>query len=202
VSRLPYLTREQLTPAQIELWNRLNDGRRGKSSEILTPEGGLVGPANAMLYDPKVGSALAALAEALRFESPLDSRIREAVILVVGAHWQSNFEFSMHSAIARQVGLSDEAITELRDGQIPDSLSEEARAACAFASELLRTSEVSDETYAEAVSALGENSLVEITFLIGYYCLISLTLNAFRIGESGQDNPIWERAFTPPRTSG
>jgi 4-carboxymuconolactone decarboxylase len=49
------------------------------------------------------------------------------------------------------------------------------------ASQLLGKHRIDDATYAEATDAFGETGLIELVSVIGYYCQISLTLNAFEI---------------------
>ena len=54
-------------------------------------------------------------------------------------------------------------------------------AAYAFGHELLTTRRVSDATYTRAVEQLGMKGVVELTGILGYYGLISLTINAFEV---------------------
>src|SRR5260221_452682 len=51
-----------------------------------------------------------------------------------------------------------------------------------LSSELLQTGRLSEPFYRCGVDALGERGLVELVSTIGYYCLVSLTLNAFELG--------------------
>ncbi|HEV2336825.1 MAG TPA: carboxymuconolactone decarboxylase family protein, partial [Stellaceae bacterium] len=49
-------------------------------------------------------------------------------------------------------------------------------------SEIFRTQRLSDDSFNEAVTALGEKGLVEVIGIIGYYTLIANTLNVFEVG--------------------
>jgi 4-carboxymuconolactone decarboxylase len=40
---------------------------------------------------------------------------------------------------------------------------------------------ISDATYARAISSWNEEGLIELVSVVGYYCLVSLTLNAFDV---------------------
>jgi 4-carboxymuconolactone decarboxylase len=55
------------------------------------------------------------------------------------------------------------------------------RAVYRFAAELLQTRHVSDATYAFALETLGQLALVELVGVLGYYGLISMTINAFEV---------------------
>ena len=50
-----------------------------------------------------------------------------------------------------------------------------------FATELLTTRRVSDATFGRAKKELGETSVIDLVGIIGYYGLVSVTLNAFEI---------------------
>ena len=50
-----------------------------------------------------------------------------------------------------------------------------------FASELVNTKRVSDATFERAKKELGETSVIDLVGIIGYYSLVSVTLNAFEL---------------------
>jgi 4-carboxymuconolactone decarboxylase len=51
----------------------------------------------------------------------------------------------------------------------------------AFAKELLDTRKVSDVTYKRAVAELSLTAVVELVGVLGYYGLVSMTINAFEV---------------------
>ncbi len=55
------------------------------------------------------------------------------------------------------------------------------RSFIASARELFKTRRLSDATFNEAVTTLGETGLVEVIAIIGYYTLIGNTLNVFQV---------------------
>ncbi|MFZ8942424.1 MAG: hypothetical protein ACO2ZK_10670, partial [Gemmobacter sp.] len=80
-----------------------------------------------------------------------------------------------------------------RTGATPDLAAEDEAARLAFAQELLRTRRVSDATYARAVAALGREAVVDLVGILGYYTLISLTINAFEVPlQDGAADPFPE----------
>ncbi|MEI7925916.1 MAG: carboxymuconolactone decarboxylase family protein, partial [Chloroflexota bacterium] len=60
-----------------------------------------------------------------------------------------------------------------------------------FVNEYLQTHRVSDATYDRAKAALGENGVVDLVGIVGYYCLVSMTLNVFEVAlPAGEADPL------------
>jgi 4-carboxymuconolactone decarboxylase len=51
----------------------------------------------------------------------------------------------------------------------------------AFAKELLKTRKVCAATYERAIAEIGLTAVVELVGILGYYSLVSLTINAFEV---------------------
>ncbi len=50
-----------------------------------------------------------------------------------------------------------------------------------FACELTEEKRLRDETYRKAAALLGDRGVVELVTLLGYYAMVSMILNAFRV---------------------
>jgi 4-carboxymuconolactone decarboxylase len=50
---------------------------------------------------------------------------------------------------------------------------------------LLATGRVPKPLYEAGVAALGERGMVELVGILGYYCMVALTLNTFELGIPG-----------------
>jgi len=144
------------------------------------PDVGLEGPFGVWVRAPAVGAATAALGSAVRYGSGLADSVREVAICTVGAHYRARFEFAAHARLARAAGVPPAALERLRRGLGP-GLEGAEDLAWRVAHALLRVHRLDDALYAEAHDAFGERGLVELVTTVGYYCLISLTLNAFEI---------------------
>ena len=48
---------------------------------------------------------------------------------------------------------------------------------------LLARADLDDEEYADAVAALGERAVFELTTLVGYYATLALQLRVFRVDD-------------------
>lgn len=171
MSRIPELTPDNATPEQ-----------RAVMEEIISgPHGRIVGPYPAWLQSPQLARRIRGVSEYIRFQSSLPKRLSELAILIAGRHWKAEFEFYAHSRLARQAGVEEPIIAALAAGQRPELSDPDDVAVYDVCSELLATRRVSDATYARAVERLGLRAVVEVVATIGYYSLVSLTLNAFEI---------------------
>jgi 4-carboxymuconolactone decarboxylase len=183
--RLPVLSSEEMTADQVDLYREILGGPRGQGPRAVllsSGAGGLAGPFNAMLYAPEVGHALQNLGAAIRFKTDLAPRIREAAILVVAQAWDSAYEQESHEVLGRDAGLTDEEIAALRDGADPGFTDKKEQVAYQVVRALTSpAADLDDEEYATAVDTLGEQTLLELSTLVGYYATLALQLRIFRV---------------------
>ena len=81
--------------------------------------------------------------------------------------------------MALEAGISAAVIEAIRCHQEPDLVEPDQRVVYAFVGQLLRDRTVDQILYDQAVAALGERGLVDLVGIVGYYCLVSATLNVF-----------------------
>jgi 4-carboxymuconolactone decarboxylase len=191
MTRLPFIANEDLTPEQQEVWDNVVNGKRGDASQFVNDEGGLVGPFNAALHAARTGRKVVALGEALRFDTAIDTRLLELAVCTVGAHWRSNFEWWAHSRLARRAGVDDAVIDAIERGEEPTFDQADEAAVFGLTRSLLSTGRVPAELYAAVRDHVGDQGVVELTQLIGYYCLISFTLNTFEVELPPGETPVW-----------
>jgi 4-carboxymuconolactone decarboxylase len=170
-----------LTDQQRDLYQRIAGGPRAEESAFpLTDEdGALNGPFDAMLLAPVIGDALQSVGSALRFGGRLSDRAREIAILLVAHHYASRFEIFAHEAVGRRIGLSENELTDLAVGRVPDSSDRHESETVAVVRRLLDHGSLDDEAYARAQDHLGEELIFEITTLVGYYSLLAMQLRVF-----------------------
>ena len=118
--------------------------------------------------------------EYIRFESLLDDDLVELVILMVARHWDQQFEWGHHHAIALEKGLSPEIVECVAERRRPASSRIEVGVVWDLVDELLRTRQVSDRVYAAAVGAIGEEGVVEVVGTAGYYATLAMVMNTAR----------------------
>lgn len=174
------LSESELSDEQRELWDGLTE-TRGGGVGLVDANGHLIGPFNAWLHVPKIGRRLSSLGAHLRFGTSIERRLGEVAICTVGAHWRSEFEFWAHAPMALGHGVDESVIDAMREGRVPAFDRPDERVVHSVATQLLHDRRVDDATYAAATSLLGDDGMVELVALIGYYCLISMLLNLFDV---------------------
>ena len=170
--RIPLVTEPRMTDAQRRVYDAMMSGPRRSPP---------VGPLAAAMHRPDLAEKWSDLGLVLRFNSSLEPRLREFVILLTGRFWDCQFEWFSHEAEARKAGLSEQTIETLRHGGRTFAASDE-QAIHDYATELLRDHRASDATYQRILDTYGTAGIVELTALIGYYAMVALTLNAHEIG--------------------
>jgi 4-carboxymuconolactone decarboxylase len=161
---------------------KLSDAQRRVVDEIQSgPRGGLRGPFWAWLRSPELADRAQKLGEQVRFKSTLPPRLFELAVLVTASTWKAQFEWYAHAPLARKAGLADDVIDALQKGARPRFAKPDEAAVYDFATELYARRRVSDAAYAAALAQLGERGVVELVGVLGYYALVSMTLNVFGV---------------------
>jgi 4-carboxymuconolactone decarboxylase len=186
--RLPSLRRADLDDAGAALWDSLTESR---GASVVDGSGGLIGPFNAFVTAPDVGSRLADLGGLLRFRTSIDRRLLEIAIITIGARWRSEFEFWAHARMAREAGVADDVVEAIAAHADPPFTRDDERIVHAVATQLGADARVDDATYAAARSLLGDRGMVELVALCGYYTLICFTLNTFEVALPEGARPRW-----------
>lgn len=174
--RMPPIAAADMNPAQRQAVEALTAG----------PRGGVKGPFIPLLRSPELMDRLQRVGEYLRFNSALEPRISELAILITARHWTQQFEWGVHASLATQAGLAPEAVAALAQGRHPIGLRPDETAAYAFSEELLRTHGVSDATYRQAVAAFGEQGVIDLIGILGYFTTVSMVMNVARTSPPGK----------------
>jgi len=165
--RLPMPAAESMSAQQREAAQALIDG----------PRKGVYGPFLPLLRSPQLLDRVARLGEYLRFDSVLEARIRELVTCAAARHVTNQFEWLMHAPLALKAGVAPATIEALQAGARPKALPADEEAALDFATELLNTHGTSEPTYLAALAQFGEQGVVELATLLGYFVMVSWLMN-------------------------
>jgi 4-carboxymuconolactone decarboxylase len=171
--RLPAIAMESLTPEQRAIVEAINSGPRGRFNNE--------GPFAVFLHAPAFGMLAQQLGGHLRFRTSLPPRLSEFAILCTGRYWKAQYEWHAHARIAAKQGVKEATIRDLHAGRMPKSAPRDEMAIYAFVKELYATRRVGNATYARVHKLLGDAGMVELVGILGYYVLISMTLNVFRM---------------------
>jgi alkylhydroperoxidase family enzyme len=164
-----------------------------------TRDGRLIGPFNPVLFSPEIASRFLDLQIAEQQHTTLSDRVRQMVILAVGAVWNAPYELYAHSAAARHAGIAEDAVRKLAAGELADGVSRDEAIAYRYARELCADHRVDAALYDEAERCFGAQGLVDITVLAGIYQTVCGLLNAFDI-PSPEPVAAPRRQAVPERT--
>ncbi|MFC9840168.1 carboxymuconolactone decarboxylase family protein [Rhodococcus sp. NPDC127530] len=191
--RLPLADPATLTAEQRALFDRMLTRivpwADDAGFQTTAKNGRLIGPFNPALLNPAVTASLLDLHVTERAHTSLSERVREVVILAVGAVWRADYELYAHVAVARSAGLSDAAVRMIAAGEQPSELSEQETIAQRLTQQLSASHRVDDTLYRQAEDAFGVHGLIDIAFLIGIYHAVCATLNLFAIPAPEQAGP-------------
>jgi len=189
MTRLPYLRYDELDAAGREVWDSVAGSRGG---DLVNEEGGLIGPFNAFVRAPGVGRHLSRLGGRLRFRTSIERRLSELAIITVGARWKAEFEWWAHERLAREHGIADAVVEAIGRGDDPPFGADDERAVYTVARQLTETGQLDQRSYDAARSLLGEEGMVELVALCGYYTLVSYLLNAFDVSLPAGAHARWD----------
>ena len=168
--RMPPIPVDKLTNAQKQA---IDEFKAARSVDIS-------GPFVPMLRSPEVMSRARALGDYLRFKSSLPPRLSEFVILLTARRWTQQYEWHAHQPLALQGGLRAEIVTAIADGRRPAAMAEDEDAVYTLWEEVQRTQGVSDATYARAVGKVGEQGVIDVLGITGYYTMLAMVMNTAR----------------------
>ena len=179
--RIPELTPEEMNPEQKAVFDDIMSG----------PRGSLRGPFHAWLHSPQLADRAQKLGAFCRFSSTLPKRLSELAIIVIARHWCAQFEWYAHAPEAIEAGISADAVETIRNKGEPELTEPDEILIYGFVHELLETRTVSPKTYQQTEAAIGHRGIVDLVGIVGYYCLVSATLNVFDMPlPDGEERPL------------
>lgn len=168
--RFKPLTYQQMDPAQKKMIEHLLAG----------PRGGTGGPFNVLLRSPEMGDAAQEFGAMTRFKSSLPPKLNEFAIILTARFWSAQFEWNAHKRAALQQGLNPAIVEAVTQGKRPAQMDAKETALYNFCTEVLKTHQASDATFAAAVKEFGERGVVDIMGVMGWYQFVSMLLNVDR----------------------
>ena len=184
MSRLTVKKRDELNDAQREQYDRIASNRQAQ------PDGTLGGPFDPWVRSPELARRVLGMGNFLWERTSLERRIVELAICATGRFWESNVEWVAHARMALEHGVTQETLDAIMAEQHPESAPPDEQLAYELSSSLHRDHRLTRPLYDRAIKTFGEQGLVEIIAVIGYYTLVSMTLNAFEIPALGVEQPF------------
>jgi 4-carboxymuconolactone decarboxylase len=162
---------DAMTPAQRAVAEAIASG----------PRGGLRGPFQAWLRSPDLADRLQKVGEYLRFSSAVPRRLNELAILITARAWDAQYEWYAHHRLAMEAGLDPAVAAAVAEGRHPPVLRADEAVVYDFCTELRANRNVSDATLAAALELLGEQGVIDLIAVSGYYDVVSMTLNVAEV---------------------
>ncbi|WP_193188935.1 carboxymuconolactone decarboxylase family protein [Nisaea sediminum] len=160
----------------------LNDEQKRIYDEIASgPRGGVRGPLAVWLRRPGLADRAQALGRYCRYDSSLSPRLSELAILTTARIWDAAYEWAAHEPHAEKAGLPRAVIDALKEDRDPHFEAEDEAVVYEVSRRLNLDRRLTDELYRRAEQILGLDGLIDLVGVLGYYSLISMTLNAFEI---------------------
>lgn len=161
--------------------DKMTDAQKEAAAEILAgPRKAVVGPFIPLMRSPELMNRLQKVGEYLRYNTKLGSNISEFVILQMARHMTQQFEWDAHVDLARKAGVKEATIAAIAEGRRPAGMNQDEEMVYEFVSEIREHQSVCDATYAPVVKRFGEQGVIDITALCGYYATLGYIMNVAR----------------------
>lgn len=146
----------------------------------------LPGPYRIWLHYPDFADAAEHMGAYFRTKCVVPKRLREVAIMMATRHGKVEYAWQSHRRSAAKEGVSDAVIDAIRERREPGFDKEDEAAVHAYCKQVLETNRVDDATWDRINAVLGEQGVMELTALVGYYGLVGIMLNAYRMPPSGE----------------
>lgn len=171
VTRFPNLNREQMSDEQ----------KRVHDDIVAGPRGRIVGPFGVLLRIPGIADRFQKLGLQLRFKKLLPPRLHEFAILITAWFWGSKYEWYWHKKFAVEAGLPESIAYDLAQNKRPANMKWDEALIYDFCITLHREHFVDEALFKRAMETLGEQCLVELVALTGFYTSVAMLLNVAEI---------------------
>ena len=171
---------EELSEEQKKVYDSIKNG----------PRGCVIGPLKVWLNNPNFARHAESLGAYIRFESNLSKSLTELCIITTGRCWSAEFEWEQHAPLALEYGIERKYINQIAKGLRPLFINKRQQIVFDFTAEVNINKNVSDTVYKSAIDMLGKECVIDIVATCGYYNLVSMTLNVFKIESNNNDWPL------------
>lgn len=110
--------------------------------------------------------------------SKLTGRERQIAILTVIRHWDAEYPWAVQVRNSVAAGVDEETIDAINNRRSPRLTDPRERMAYEVAIQLLNDHKLIEETYAEAEKLFGDEDLVALIAVIGFFGMVCTTANA------------------------
>ena len=170
MARIPLVTREQIAEKEKGAYDAFMQSRAGRPN---------IGPYSLLPHMLEMAQRLEALRAYLRDEASLPQKLQELVMITVAREMSCVFIWYAHAAAARQAGVRDDIVDNIREKRALANLDPEEQTVVDFTRELLQTRKVSRPTFDAATARFGQRGTMTLTNLIACYAVLAYNMNAY-----------------------
>jgi 4-carboxymuconolactone decarboxylase len=170
MSRLPGVTRAELSIEDQAIWDRITAHRSGAG-----------GPYSVIMHAPVLADRVGAVEDYFRFSSSLPAVDKELVILAVAREMGAHYPWTRHERRAREADMRAELLETLRANGPVDKMTPRERLLVEMARSLVREHALSEDLFARARGEFSPEQIVETIALIGHYTTVGYVVNAFDV---------------------
>lgn len=171
MARVPLLDVED-SPALADLTDRIRAARRGRVINVY----------RLLLHSPPLAETWFEHNNAVRWDTGLDGRLREMVIIRIGYLARARYVVGQHvPKLALAEGLSLVDCEALKNWQDSSLFSPRDRAVLAYTDAMTRDIEVPDAVFEPLREYFDDRQLVELTVLIGTYAMHVRVFEALKL---------------------
>jgi len=175
---LPAMAQDRMPPIPAD---KYTEAQKKAAEEFAAGRGYEVrGPWVPLMRSPEVLLRAKAMGDYLRFKNVLPPRLSEMIILITAREWTQQYEWAAHHEIAIKAGLKPEIAAAIAEARRPAGMAEDEEIVYEFCTELHRTKRVRDATYQRAVAKFGEQGVIDMVGVNGYYTFLAMALHTAR----------------------
>ncbi|MBI4190976.1 MAG: carboxymuconolactone decarboxylase family protein [Betaproteobacteria bacterium] len=188
---MPVIPDDKMTAAQ----------KKAAAELVAGPRKEVKGPFVPLLRSPEFMSRLQKVGEYIRFICPLDKRINTFAGIIAARHWNQQFVWWAQHGQALEAGLQPAIADAVGDGRRPTGMAEDEEIVYDLLTEVFNNKGASDPTYARAVAKFGEQGIIDLLGVAGYYTVLAMVMNVARTAVPEgpplplSPLPIWGRAY-------
>jgi 4-carboxymuconolactone decarboxylase len=176
-------SRDELSPEAQEYYDR-----------IIADRGRLSGPTAQLLpFAPDMAARLSHLGTYVRFETELNRAQTELATIVTARGINNAYIWAAHVPPALEEGVSEKTVEVVNSGAPVEGLDADDALIVTYTRQLVEDRFVDDATFEAAKARFGEKGTLELSTLIGFYCLVSCIINTAQFTPRDGAPPLFKR---------
>ena len=139
------------------------------------------GPFAVWLRNAELAECTLKLQDLFASRVKLERRLVQLIILVSARLASAQFAWFIHEPHAVKLGIAPEIVDAIRERRTPRFARDDERLIYEITLDLNSTRTLSEATYNRGMQMFGEQKLVELVAAVGFYTMVTMTLNAFDV---------------------